>query len=302
MNAFEEFSLATEEEIIGVVSLRWGRQFRAVHTLADRPGECRVLDLESEGERLVAKAAADGRSRFRYAQLQRLWTATRACQVLKIAEPYFVDVEADIVVTSLLPARAAHHVPSLNDATQIGRALAELHSLGADEGAVTATVTDDVASLVRPAPTDLARELPRHAKLIGQAVELLLSVEIPSHVTRVHRDFHLRQVLIARDGVGVVDWDDAANGDPAFDVAYFLTYLETHHHCLSLSDAFMLGYREAVSTPQDDKFEFRLADYRIFNLLRRAARRSRVRDAGWEDELERMLHELGLAMESRVAA
>jgi aminoglycoside phosphotransferase (APT) family kinase protein len=26
-----------------------------------------------------------------------------------------------------------------------------------------------------------------------------------------------------------VDWDDAVVGDPAFDVGYFLTYLETDH-------------------------------------------------------------------------
>ena len=41
-----------------------------------------------------------------------------------------------------------------------------------------------------------------------------------------------------------------------------------------------------------------LHPYRCFNLLRRACRRFRVRDAGWPAELERMMRLLDQAMGS----
>jgi len=43
----------------------------------------------------------------------------------------------------------------------------------------------------------------------------------------VHRDLHVKQVLVTADGeVGVLDLDTLAKGDPAVDVANFLAHLE----------------------------------------------------------------------------
>ncbi len=295
-------ALATDLEITAIVSQRMGRSFRTEQVLADRPGECRVLDLASGSERVAAKAVPMGQGLALYEQLQRLWIATRSCRVLYVPEPYFVDEERDVVVTSFLRGRPGHDRPTVSDSARIGRALAELHALEPDAGARTATMADHISDLIRPLPEALARELPRHAPSIAEAMELLQTTPSPTIVTRVHRDFHLRQLLLTSDRVGVVDWDDTANGDPAFDVGYFLTYLTTHGHHPALSDAFVAGYRGAAGHLVDDTFERRLADSRVFNLLRRAARRFRVRDVGWEAELERMLDELSIAIRSGVAA
>jgi aminoglycoside phosphotransferase (APT) family kinase protein len=62
----------------------------------------------------------------------------------------------------------------------------------------------------------------------------------------LHKDFHAGHVLVG-DAVCVIDLDEARLGDPAFDVAHFLTYLEaTPGRCDSerLRDAFLEAYIE----------------------------------------------------------
>jgi aminoglycoside phosphotransferase (APT) family kinase protein len=89
--------------------------------------------------------------------------------------------------------------------------------------------------------------------------------------------------------VTVLDWDDAASGDPAFDVGYFTAYLKTHHEAADAGqgiDAFAAG------SGGDEALWARVPIYERFNFLRRAARRYRLRDAGWERELASMLRRL----------
>jgi aminoglycoside phosphotransferase (APT) family kinase protein len=105
----------------------------------------------------------------------------------------------------------------------------------------------------------------------------------------LHRDFHLRQLFDAGEHVTVLDWDDAASVEPTFDVGYFTAYLKTHHEAADAGqgiDAFAAGYGG------DEALWARVPVYERFNFLRRAARRYRLRDAGWERELASMLRRL----------
>ena len=94
----------------------------------------------------------------------------------------------------------------------------------------------------------------------------------------------------------VLDWDDIGTGDPIFDVAYLLAWLDAHEAPLRAAEAghaFLAGYG-----PLGPGAEERLPVYRVFNLVRRACRRYRLRDPGWESEAERMLDRLEPALEA----
>jgi aminoglycoside phosphotransferase (APT) family kinase protein len=184
-----------------------------------------------------------------------------------------------------------------------GRALAELHAI--DPAGVPALrhadAGDHLADLVRPFPDRLASAVPAWGAVIERALHHVRSVDRQPHDHRssdhgrsavLHRDVHLRQ-LFRHDGrMGLIDWDLAAVGDPAFDVAYLLTHLDTHVVAAGeLIAAVLDGYGDASMTAE------RLAPYRSFNLLRRACRRFRLRDEGWEPEMHRMLQELSSTLD-----
>ena len=153
-------------------------------------------------------------------------------------------------------------------------------------------MADHRLELIRPAPAALSAALPQWARVVEESLSMLSSMSEEVVPVLLHRDFHLRQCLADNERVGVVDWDLFAAGDPAFDVAYFTTYLETHGLGTGLADAFLAGYAHGGGP----EVEPRLGAYRGFNLLRRACRRFRLHDAGWEREMSRMLASLETAL------
>jgi len=145
------------------------------------------------------------------------------------------------------------------------------------------------------AANDTAREAllqPSDAHVVEATLTRLFDEEARSGAVApvlLHRDFHLRQLFDDGQRVTVLDWDDAALGDPAFDVAYFTTYLATHldaEQAALGSAAFRAGYGG------DAALWARTATWARFNWLRRACRRLRLRDAGWERELAAMVARL----------
>jgi len=162
-----------------------------------------------------------------------------------------------------------------------GRALAALHAVEPESIGLTeeTDMARHIEDLVKPHPLVLASSVPDAAPIVERALDFLR--ESPGGPTAVlHRDFHSRQLIEEPDRVAVIDWDLLAAGDPAFDVAYMVTYLETHS--IPFSAEFLDGYG-------DQSVRDRIDRYRVFNLVRRACRRFRLRDEGWEAEMWRML-------------
>jgi Ser/Thr protein kinase RdoA (MazF antagonist) len=284
---------------VRVIERQFRSQARLVDVLVDRP-ECLVLNLTIGRRRMVAKAFGDGSASAQFASLSRLWRRTRSCRVLTVPEPLFADTATGVVLMSFLPGRPASIAPTTDDVERIGAALAELHDLPVDPTARVVTMADHLTDLIRPSSEALIRELPGFASIIASMTDRLIRSAPAVFVTSVHRDFQLRQLLLDGPRVGVVDWDDAVAGDPAFDVGYFLTYLETHHQPPALANAFLAGYRTAAPHLIDELFNERLIDYRLFNLLRRAARRHRLRDGNWQAELDTMFESLSAALTRQV--
>ena len=175
-----------------------------------------------------------------------------------------------------------------------GQALAQLHRLEI-EHAQPKRMADHIRELIRPHPSQLARAYPSYRRLIDDTLHHLVAVESQwgqsLYPAPLHRDFQLRQLFYAQGQVWVIDWDLFAHGDPAFDVAYFTVYLKTHlaaDRSARLIDAFQEGYFAL----QPDSILERVPVYEAFNYLRRACRRYRLQDDGWQDQMTAMLREL----------
>jgi Phosphotransferase enzyme family len=298
-DASQRLERALEADVVRVIQRQFRSRARLIDVLVDRP-ECLVLNLTIGRRRMVAKAFGDGSAAAQFAALSRLGLRTQWCRVLTVPEPLFVDEATGVVLMSFLPGRPASIGPTAQDAERIGTALAELHALPVDPAARVVAMADHVSDLIRPSSEALLRELPGFAATIASTTDRLTRSAPAVFVTSVHRDFQLRQLLLDGSRVGVVDWDDAVAGDPAFDVGYFLTYLETHHLPPALAAAFLAGYQAAAPQLIDELFGERLSDYRLFNLLRRAARRHRLRDGNWQDELNTMFESLSAALPREV--
>jgi aminoglycoside phosphotransferase (APT) family kinase protein len=174
---------------------------------------------------------------------------------------------------------------------RIGRALRELHGSGVDFGPPK-RFRDHQIELIDPPPEQLASMFRDHAAAIERTCDQIAAhdrnaEDIPS--VPIHRDFHLRQLFDGGHKICVVDWDLCAQGDPAFDVAYFLTYLKTHFReaiALKAGESFVAGYAPT------EEVRARLGLYENFNYVRRACRRLRLRDPGWESEIQWMMRRL----------
>ena len=237
------------------------------------------------------------------------WNATLdPSSALQLAPALLVDEHNRIVVAEdlgearvdqLVARWGPTDIRSLEILRDAGRCLGEIQRLDA-RGIPVLGLTDHVVQLIAPHPSQLIERLPKYGRLIETTLDYLVTAseplrQIPSVVS--HCDFHLRQLLLTGDRIGVIDWDVVAAGDPAFDVAYLITYLETHgiDPTGELSLAFLRGYRSSVGTTDAD-FPQRLRTYRLFNLLRRACRRVRLADEGWESKCEHMLSLLETAI------
>jgi hypothetical protein len=315
--ATAQAELADNTTIQGVVeSFLFDRVVR-LEVLSETPGVNRVVrvtvNASSAGSvrSVIVKCFASEAFLLQNERL-RSWSASLGpSAVTRFAEPLLVDNDANLVMTAdlgsdrlddLLVARLLSDREKLRLMVLVGTSLGEIQKLD-PLGLPVASMSEHLAQLVHPHPSELIHAMPDRRALLTATVtlltDLLQQVDFERDVAPVvsHRDFHLRQLLRVDSGVGVIDWDYVAAADPAFDVAYLLTYLETHRldPFGERSAAFLAGYHAMVG-PADPSFSRRVATYRLFNLLRRACRWFRLertdigdKNTGGESECRRML-------------
>jgi aminoglycoside phosphotransferase (APT) family kinase protein len=144
---------------------------------------------------------------LREAELLRLLAARLS---IPVPSPRFADRVRGVLAYPLLPGRPLlGHTPPAGAATQLGRMLAELHSVdpaGVDVPDEAADPREWLADLT--GPPELLRVL--HADPPPPTDERVLA----------HADLGAEH-LLAADGrlTGVIDWSDAALTDPALDFA-----------------------------------------------------------------------------------
>jgi len=275
-----------------------------VQTLDRRTVERHVAEIcftrsGSEERRVIAKLFSDetGQTTFETMKAVEAGLERLPSPVLAVPSAVLYDSRRRLLVQEV--AEGVPYVELIEDPTFVdliaraGRALATLHSLEPRRAPVK-TLEDHIAEIVRPHPIELATAYPEYRRLIEERLARMRARDTGLQsraVAPIHRDFHLRQLFAGPDRTWLVDWDQFCLGDPAFDVAYFTVYLSNHLEP-QLAARCEHAFLEAYSELRPDDFRDRMPLYASFNYLRRACRRFRLRDGGWEPELHRMMKQL----------
>ena len=189
-----------------------------------KPGRRAVLELDL---RLVNDATGAKESWRAFARVMpaseldaRLarWFAASQVRAVQAPAVVFVDIERGWFATAAAPGRALSATPNDMQRAALLAAMAELHS-APNPTLGTRTDRDDLAAAERAldALSAVARDLEPRAHALGQRLGALLTNLAPAAAVFTHGDLGADQLLVDDDRLAVIDWDEAANGDPHFD-------------------------------------------------------------------------------------
>src|SRR5438874_470747 len=144
--------------------------------------------------------------------------------------------------------------PPRDAAALAGTALAALHAQPAD-GLPRLARAEEARQLCARAE-ELAHTFPplaERAALLAHRLAARLR-DAPTAEHPIHGDFYAKQVLLDGGRVGIIDLDQAARGDPAFDLGRFIAHVERAavrdglpaRHVADLTRAFLDGYQAAT--------------------------------------------------------
>ncbi|MFQ5528990.1 MAG: phosphotransferase family protein, partial [Gemmatimonadota bacterium] len=186
---------------------------------------------------------------------------------------------------ALLSDRLTDGGCSADDFRRVGVALAELHGQAAEtlprigQDLECARLTE-VAAAIGLLHPGLAARVDVLAGRLGRSLGGLEPVMSP-----IHGDFYAKQVLLRADGVGVLDFDESALGDPASDLGNFIAHLERDElrgrigtaEAQRASDALVEGYARAADVPSMGRDRL----YTARCLFALAPHPFRFREANW---------------------
>jgi aminoglycoside phosphotransferase (APT) family kinase protein len=207
----------------------------------------------------------------------------RVPNLLATAEQY------DALATEWLPGMAP--AATAASATRIGETLALLHAQQ-PSGLSPLPLTQQLRTLEELIQylAALWPPLARQAQQVGLRLATAMAgaddLSLP-----IHGDFHLEQMIETDAAMGVVDFDDASMGNPAWDLGNIIGHL--HGHDLrdgrQLADGFgeplLIGYQRAggrVSVAD-------MKTYSALGLMRFAARPFRERHPAWPERIAGIL-------------
>jgi hypothetical protein len=244
--------------------------------------------LREPGSRLVAHrperravVALDAGSRFakvvRSSRGSRLRHSTGRAAGLPIRTPVLEPSASDAIVTTRAlagtPLSALLAGPRAGKALRaVGAAVARLHRCEPPGGTPVHGPADEVA-----VTTGWERAARAYGLPVPDAVEVL--PPSPPALRLIHRDLHDGQLLLASDadgrftaaGVGLLDFDLMAAGDPALDLANLIEHLVLRAHQGVIADedsaveALLQGYQP------DEDTSSRVATYRALAARRLVA-------------------------------
>ena len=144
------------------------------------------------------------------------------------------------------------------------------------------------------AAPSLAADLDRAASVLARAHERLP----PRVLAPIHGAAHLGQWLVDdAGGLGLIDFDRFAMGEPEFDLATFVVELlatSDAHASVGLEGAVLDGFRSVAGEPDPERLDL----YLLHKRLGRAARAAAGLGPDGEDRARRQLGELAPALEA----
>jgi aminoglycoside phosphotransferase len=267
-----------------------------VDILGTRDGAAHVVGLAGPGGvPLVLKRYDDGRGAHAVRTMravQRALEATGGSATLAVPTVHRWHAHAGVLAQAAVPGRPLLPLlatPRRRTAlTHAARALAALHTSGARTGPVTA-VADHLAELIHPRPEQMARAVPAlgpRIRAVTAALRRWQAAAPPVEAVPIHRDAHPRQMALDGRRVWLVDWDLAARGDAALDVANFALYLRTRlaHDGHGAAEAFLAAYRAHGVDVAD-----RLGVFTACMALRLVSKTWRLRPPGWQARMRAFL-------------
>ena len=250
------------------------------------------------GQRVVVKRDPGGRGAHAVRVMRAVRRAVPAGSVLRVPAVVRWQARQGVVV------QEAATGPTLREGLdgrarkmllgQAAQALAALHGCGARVAPVT-SMRDHLAELIHPHPREFARAVPALASRVRALIRALAAYQPPpgTPVVPIHRDAHARQLIVGRGHLTLVDWDLAAAGDAALDVANFAIYLRTH--LATGADAAAATFLAAYARAGGDVSP-RLGAASALTCLRLAVKAWRLGRPGWHDRAARLLADAGRAL------
>ena len=208
--------------------------------------------------------------------------AARAAAGAGISVPEtLVSLDGSLVVESELRGAPA---PLDENAETLGATLARLHTPCSSHELPLHSGLDELDAALR-AESDLARLDPElgaraHAMLDG----LARWVPVCEKPSLLHGDLHREQFLVDDGSIGLVDFDRARVGDPAYDFASLLAHeqLATNARADEVVDLVLSGYGRGIDSSA-------LAWYSACALVRAALLPFRSMSPTWPQEAVRLL-------------
>ena len=256
---------------------------RDVQVLARRADATVVvaLTLVPSSRRVVVKvrAGSSGPDGTRAATaLRALSAALPPDSPLGVPDVLWHDAAAGVLVIGHVPGEpldqslAGGDLAALNRA---GAALAVLHGLPAVLGPAVG-LRHALADLVAPHPLVLAAAVPELAARVTAVLTGVLAAEpLVRPAAPVHRDVHLRQLHGDGARTWLLDWDSAAQGDPAFDVGNLVASLRSK----AVGEAAVAALLDGYAGADRSGALARTPVYEAFTYLRLACKRYRVHGA-----------------------
>ncbi len=262
------------------------RRCRPGQILGYREHRSLVVGLDTDTGPMVAKVTGDDGAARTAAALAAL-AAIPAADLLPLRVPRLLlhDAAADLVVTEHVtgPSLAEHLAAGDLAAVHLaGRAIARLHGAPVIVGP-RRDLAGHVTDLIRPQPLALAAAVPalagQIAALLDGLAECLSTTDAAQQARPVHRDLHPRQLIVQRDAGGgsvvLLDWDLAAQGDPALDVGNLRGWLH-HRHPADRAGAAALAFEDGYAQLGDPTVLDRADPYMAFSRLRLAVKTFRL--------------------------
>jgi|GEM_PF-497845 len=202
-----------------------------VRHVPERKGVLRIVRSPGSGDAAYAKIHTR-RDAARLGNLQRALQARN----LPVGALLAVDAARHMTVVRAVPGRTLRALRDTDGAGEIPTwtaaavaAVGRLHGLPATcrvASMLPRRSADDEAGAVRAAGAYIDALLPSSSPIAGRLAERIATAIAvsPWRARIVHGDWYDRQVLVGDDGVFLIDFDDAAIGEPAFDHGTFVAH------------------------------------------------------------------------------
>ena len=267
-----------------------------LHALRYKPERRYVARLETaEGTQAVLKFYAKAEFQPAFAAARRL--ASKG--PLQIAPLCGKSNRKRILAFKWLPGVGLADLVERSDATQaclsrIGGALAAFHKQKANGLKVARGRASELA-LLRSQATVIGQLCPHFAARAVRVAERIAGqlVNVPTEHCPVHGDFNDKQILLTDDSVAILDLDEVALGDRAYDLGLFISHLERYsldgHLKPRVADRLAEAFVESYGAASGRTLPAHIDLYAAFGLVQLAVEPFRTFDPQWPDKIEAML-------------